>query len=169
MPICASGVLPNGSEYAVELHRLQLAVDVDALVAHDDVVARQADEPLDVVRRRIGRQAEHDDVAALRRAECDDLRVEHRQPQAVRELVDEDEVAVEQRRHHRVGRDAERLEQERADQQHDQDDREERACVLDDDRLARPRRPPHAAGVVPGTNDASAAQIRPVTRSPRPG
>ena len=34
-----------------------------------DVVARQADQALDVVRRRIGRQAEHDHVAALRLAE----------------------------------------------------------------------------------------------------
>ena len=97
---------------AVEHHRLGRAVDVDALVAHDDVVARQTDEPLDVVRRRIGGQPEHDDITALRCAEIDELRVEDGQPQAIRELVDEDEVAVEQRRHHRIGRNPERLEQE---------------------------------------------------------
>ena len=60
-------------EHAVELDRHLLAVDVDPLLAHDDVVAGQADEPLDVVGRGVGRQAEHDDVAALRLAERDDL------------------------------------------------------------------------------------------------
>ncbi len=122
---------------AVEPHRHALAVDEQLAVAHHDVIARQADQPLDVVRRGIGGQAEHDHVAAVRLSStATTLVLMHRQPQAVGVLVDEDEIAVEQRRHHRVGRNAERLEQERADQQHDQDHREERARVLDDHRLA---------------------------------
>ena len=145
MPSCARRAAVRLVD-AVELHGLQLAVDVHTLVAHDDVIAGQADQALDVVGRRVGRQAEHDHVAALRLAERDDLGVEHRQAQAVGELVDEDEVAVEQRRHHRVGRDAERLEQERADQQHDQDHREERARVLDDHRLGDGLRRAASAG-----------------------
>ena len=55
----------------------------------------------------------------------DDLLVDHRQADAVVELVDQDQVADQQRRDHRAGRDLERLEQERAQQEDDQDHREQ--------------------------------------------
>ena len=42
-----------------------LVIDVELAVPYLDMVARQADDPLDVVSRRIGRQLEHHDVAAL--------------------------------------------------------------------------------------------------------
>ncbi len=68
----------------IQVGRHALAIDVEILAAHHDVVARQADQPLDVVGGRILRQAEHDHVAPLRIADRDDLGIDHRQPQARR-------------------------------------------------------------------------------------
>ena len=65
-----------------------------------------------------------------------DLLVDHRQPDAVLVLVDEDEVADLQRRKHRARRDAERLVKERAQQEDEQDDREEAGGVFEPGRLA---------------------------------
>ena len=115
----------------------RLAVDRELLVLVDDDVAADADHALDEVLRRIHRVAEHDDVAALRVAERDDLLLDDRQPDAVGELVDQDEVADLERRPHRRRRDLERLGHERAQQEHDQQDREEALRVLDPPRLRR--------------------------------
>ena len=52
------------------------------------------------------------------------------------ELVDEDVVADQQRVHHRARRDGERLHDERADDQREQDGDGDRLDVLADDRLA---------------------------------
>ena len=54
-------------EGAVGLLRQRLAVDVEDAVDHLDPVARQADQPLDVV-GAVGRMLEDHDVAALRLA-----------------------------------------------------------------------------------------------------
>src|SRR5256884_9147602 len=99
-----------------EVHRL--AVDGDAVVAHFDVIARQTDQALDEVGRRVHGPAEYHHVAAPRLADVDDLAIDHRQAQPVGVLVDDDEVAVEERWHHGIGGNAERLEDERAQQQH---------------------------------------------------
>ena len=62
---------------------------------HLDEIAGQPHEALDVVDPRIRRVAENDDVATSRRADIDELLVDYRQPQAVGELVLDDEIAVE--------------------------------------------------------------------------
>jgi hypothetical protein len=71
------------------------------------------------------RVAEHHHVTTLRVVVGDDLLVDHRQPHAVVELVHQDQVADQQRGDHRARRDLERLEQERAQHEHDQDHREQ--------------------------------------------
>ncbi len=77
----------------------------------------------------------------MRLVDGQELHVENRQPQAVGVFVHDDEVAREQRGHHRIGRNAERLEDEGAQQQHDRGDGEE------------------AAGVVHGTGQRDAGEI----------
>ncbi len=117
-----------------DLRRISVDPDLRSGDAHR--VARQADQALDEHDRRLRRLAEHDHVAARRLADLHDARVQHRQAQPVAPLVDEDEVALDQRRHHGIRRDAERLVQEGAQRQHDDDHREEGARVVDQQRLA---------------------------------
>mmetsp|Transcript_48730 Transcript_48730/g.118722 ORF Transcript_48730/g.118722 Transcript_48730/m.118722 type:complete len:288 (+) Transcript_48730:521-1384(+) len=112
-------------EIALSLRGLELSVDVELLVDVADLVARDAGHALDEVGARIFGIAEHHHVAALHVVVGDDLLVQHRQPDAVMELVDEDEVADQQRRHHGPRRDLERLEQKAAQQEDDEDDREQ--------------------------------------------
>ena len=99
----------------------RLAVDQDVAVLLADRLAGQADHPLDeILDRRVDRFA----VGALRRREHDDVAAVHL-VQVVRELVDDDAVVRLERRDHRVGRDVERLEQERLHEQRD----DERAAM----------------------------------------
>ena len=98
-----------------------------------------------------GRRLEHDDVAAVHRV------------QLVRELVDEHAVVDLERRHHRLGRDVERLEQERLDQQRDDERQDDEADPLERDagrvpaaRLRRVGRP--AAGPVPSRRSVRRAR-----------
>ena len=139
------------------LGRHRLAVDHDLAVADLDGVAGQADHALDpvLVRHRYAAvriaavhhravvamageagPAEHHHVAALGFAQVEDLVVECRQAQAIGEFVDQDEIAHVQRRHHRAGRDAERLGHERPQQQHHQHHREQRARPVHRHRVA---------------------------------
>ena len=97
-----------------------VAVDVEHPVDHLDAVAGQADQPLDVV-GAVGRMLEDHHVAALRIA-GEDAPVERADREragvariAVRHLVDEQEVADQERRLHRARRDPERLEEQGAD------------------------------------------------------
>src|SRR5215471_18526996 len=113
------------------LPRLQDSVDREPLVLVDDLVPRDPHDALDVVDRRVLGKAEHHHVAPLGLPDRDDLLVDEGEPYAVRELVDEDEVADEQRRHHRSRGNLERLHHERAQQEHDQDNREEALGILD--------------------------------------
>src|SRR4051794_24073597 len=138
------------------------AVDVDLAVAPLDRLAGQADEPLHEVldlggRRALGR-LEDDDVAATRVV------------QLVAELVDEHAVADLERRDHRLGRDVEGLEDERADD--DRDD--ERGDDEDAPLHRRPAAPlvlflllgpgraavAHRAGAVAGATATTAAAAR---------
>src|SRR5215510_14371570 len=102
------------------LPRLQDPVDREALVLVDDLVPRDPHDALDVVDRRVLGKAEYHHVAPLGLPDRDDLLVDEREPYSVRELVDEDEVADQQRRHHRSRGNLERLHHERAQQEHDQ-------------------------------------------------
>ncbi len=70
---------------------------------------------------------EDDHISAPRLADRSQLRVEQRQAQVVGELADHDEIAIHQPGHHGLGGDAKRLEQERAEQQHYQEDGEQRS------------------------------------------
>ena len=107
----------------------RLAVDVEHAVDHLDLVARQADHPLDVVGRVVLGQLEHRDVAALRLGRPDPAVgcIGHiRQRQRVLRVAvgvfrDEQVVADQQRRHQRAGGDVERLEQQRAHHQGDEE------------------------------------------------
>src|SRR6266516_1268204 len=68
------------------------AVDEEFLVLVDDLVAGNSDHAFDVIERRILRKAKHHHVAALRLPDIDDLLVDERDPDAVGELVDQDEI-----------------------------------------------------------------------------
>jgi len=81
------------------------------------------------------RRLEHHHVAARRFADGHELLVVDRQAQAVGKLVDQDEVADQQVRHHRAGRDLVRLGDEAAQHQHHGQHREEGARVVDQHRL----------------------------------
>ncbi len=113
----------------------ELAVDSQLLVQVGHLVARQAHHALDVVDARVHRVVEHHHVAARGVVVGDDLLVDHRQADAVVELVDQDQVAHLQRRDHRAGRDLERLEQEAAQHEHDGDDREQPRGPVEPPRL----------------------------------
>src|SRR5712664_961421 len=113
------------------LARLGDAVDEEFLVLVDDPVAGNADDALDVVERRILRKTKHHHVATLGFPDTDDLFVDERDPDAVGELVDQDEIAHHQSRHHRSGGDLEGLHQERAQQEHDEYDRKEALRIFD--------------------------------------
>src|SRR5947208_9790582 len=110
---------------------LRDAIDKEFLVLVDDLVAGNADHALDVIERRVLRKAEHHHVASLRLPDIDDLLVDERDPDAVRELVDQDEVPDHQRRHHRARGNLEGLDQERAQQENDENNREETLRIFD--------------------------------------
>src|SRR4051794_26909686 len=96
---------------------------------HDTVVARRGILETGVVRLRRTRVrvrvAEHDHVAAMRMAE------------AVTQFVDEDAVALAERRLHRCGRDVERLHEERFDEERDPEgERDEDGELLEEPERA---------------------------------
>jgi hypothetical protein len=78
---------------------------------------------------------EHHHVAALRGSDVEELPIDYRPAQTIGVLVHHDEIAIEQRGHHRVRRNAERLEDERAHDEHDERDRKETAGIVDRARL----------------------------------
>src|SRR5258705_12510494 len=77
--------------------RRDAALHREDLVAVFDPVARQADHPFDVIEPGIGRKAEPHHVAARGAADVGDLDVDPRQADAVGVLVDQDEIADQQR------------------------------------------------------------------------
>jgi len=114
----------------------QLAIDVQMLVAGvANGVARQAHYTLDVVDRRIAWVAKHHHIPALWITHFDDFLVDHRQADPVRKFVHQNEVAHIQCRLHRARRNLERLNQKRTQHQHDEQHREERLAVLDQQRF----------------------------------
>src|SRR6267143_2174089 len=110
---------------------LRDAIDEEFLVLVDDLVAGNADHALDVIERRILRKTKHHHVAALGLPDIDDFLVDERDPDAVGELVDQEEIPDHQCRHHRARRNLERFDQERAQQENDENDREEALRILD--------------------------------------
>ena len=114
-----------GDEIVDALARHRLAVDVEHAVDHLDAVARQPDHTLDVIDRVVLGQPEHHDVAALRLRGQETAGKERRRERerVVRIAVGifryEQIIADQQCRDHRAGRDIERLKQESADHQRD--------------------------------------------------
>ncbi len=113
-------------EIAQPLALDRLIVDVEQPVLDLDPVARQPNDPLDVVGGVVPWQAKHHDVAAVRlRAEDatrEDVRRERDRIMAVAVGIFRDEqiVADQERRLHRPRGNVERLEQEGADDERDQ-------------------------------------------------
>ena len=91
-----------------------LAIDDEPVRPHLDMVTRQAHHTLDEIDRWLGRPAKHHHITMLGQTKGGNLGVPNRQSQSKRKLVDDNEVAVQQRRHHGVRRDAIRLKQKRA-------------------------------------------------------
>ena len=120
--------------------RHELVIDVKLAVTHLDVVARQPDDALYVIDRRIGRQLEDGDVAALRPLRKRQVNPpgEQRQPErqripavAVGEFRHEQVIADQQGRHHRAGRYVERLVGDGADHDRYQDGIDDRLDGLE--------------------------------------
>ena len=119
----------------------RLAVDVEHAVDHLNAVARQSDDPLDVVGGVVLRQPEHHHVAATDRL-ADNAAGENRRRKwqrvmgvAVGIFRDEQIIADEQRRNHRAGRDIERLKQEGADDERDNQRMDDHAYGLGESTL----------------------------------
>ncbi len=123
----------------------EFAVDTQALVMIIDAVARQTDDPLDVIQAWVGRITEHHYITTLRVGDVNDLLVDDRQPNAVRPLLHQDEIADQQCRDHGSGRDAERFDHEGAQTEDDQDHREEARTVFNPPRRRRTGRSPLAS------------------------
>ena len=103
----------------------RLAVDRQPLVQVGHLVARHADDALDVVLTGPRRIAEHHDIAALGLVAFGQLGIEHRQADAVVVFVDQDQVTHQQGRDHGARGDLERLEQEGTQQEDHHDHREQ--------------------------------------------
>src|SRR6185312_1009707 len=86
-----------------DLERHGLAIDRNAIVPYLHMIARKPYQALDVVHGRIARIPEYHHIPALRLAYGDDLAVDDRQAQAVGVLVDDDEIPVQECRHHGIG------------------------------------------------------------------
>ena len=115
--------------------RDRLAVAIERFVLVSDLVARNRDHALDVVDRGVLRELKDHHVADLRIADREEFGVEYRPAQPVGELVDQDEIAGQQRRHHGVRRDTKGFDQKGAQHQNGENDRKEGARILDQKRL----------------------------------
>ena len=82
------------------LHWHRLAVHEDLFVVVADPITGQADDAFDPVLIGMVRRPEYHHITALGLAQLDELGVEHRQAQAIAELVDQDEIANQKRGHH---------------------------------------------------------------------
>jgi enoyl-CoA hydratase len=115
------------------------AVDVENPTLHLDPIARQADGSFDQIVRFFDRGTEHDDVAALRqRWECAAGKQRRSERQriaavAVGEFRHHEVIANQQGRLHRARRNADQLEQHRADHERDDERRDQRAQYSGDE------------------------------------
>jgi len=96
----------------------------------EDFVARQTDEALDVIKTWIRRIAKHHHVAALRRSDIENFLVNDRQSQTVFVLVDQDQIADEQRWKHRPGGNSEGFGNEGSQQKDDKENRKQSGRVI---------------------------------------
>ena len=135
----------------------QLAVDADAVgLALGDGLAGQRDDALHqvvdagAVPLPVGLGREHDDVAAVQVV------------QVVAELVDQDPVPHLQRRHHRLRRDVERLEQEGLDDDRDDDRDDDQDAPLDEGALRVALRPGRRCVTGRGRGGIAAPRTGPV-------
>ena len=101
-------------------YRNFLVVDGQTLVLVRHNVARQSNHPLDVIFAGIDRVAKHHHLAALRFIHIEDFGVKNGQAHAIGVFVDQNEIAIQQRRHHGFRRDTEGFDEKRAQQKHHQ-------------------------------------------------
>ena len=112
-----------------------VAVDVETVVLVEDVIARQPDDPLDVVLAAILGVVEHHHVAAPGRMR-EELQIGERDADAIGIAQHEDVVPHLQRRHHAGGRNLERRHHETANHHRDQRDDQHRLQPFAPRRLA---------------------------------
>ena len=110
-------------------------VDVDLLLAQLDRLTRQPDHALDEVALGLLRILEHDHVAAANGPERQNRLLDARGARAEDELVDEQMIADQEVVLHRSGRDLERLHDEGADEQRQDDGDDDRFEVLAESRF----------------------------------
>ena len=104
----------------VEVVFLELyAVDKYASVAHLDILAGHADDPLDVALVGVVGEPEYDDIAALDVAPTDTLYL------VIDQLINEQPLAVVQLRQHRGALDHHGLDKENAEQDKHDDDQKD--------------------------------------------
>ena len=155
------GIVGDGALREVALVE-EPVVDADAVgLALRERLARQRDHPLHqvvdagAVPLLVGLGREHDDVAPVQVV------------QVVAQLVDEDAVADLERRHHRLRRDVERLEQERLDDDRDDDRHDDQDPPLERTARLVLRLPLAAAGRRPRPSWSGAVvAARPPDRCP---
>ena len=107
------------------MNRNLLAIDRQALVQVGNLIAGDPYDPLDVIHAGARRVSKHHDVTPLRRGATGDFGIDDRQANAVSELVHQNQVADFQRGNHRAGRNFERLEQKRSQQEYCHDHRKQ--------------------------------------------
>src|SRR3989344_5389579 len=113
----------------------QGSVDIEPFIFIYNTVAGNANHALDVIDRRIAREAEYHHLTAFRAVDIQNLDIGHRQPYAIGKFVHQNEIADIETGKHRSRGDTEGFGQNRANQKHNQNDREEGARVLDSHRL----------------------------------
>src|SRR6185436_6761579 len=97
-----------------------LSVQAQSLFAILDYISRQTDDSLDVAQGRFLRIPEHHHIPSRRFGRIDKFAMHDRQPNAVREFINKDVVAHQQRRNHRLGGDAKGLVENRTLQKYEE-------------------------------------------------
>ena len=164
-----AGQQADGGVYlnaALKRARHRLAVDVKPLVLETHGVARQADDPLDVILVLMGRY-EHRHLAALGPRHPHDAGADDRQPQAVGVFVHHDEIPHLKGGDHRAGGNLKRLRQKGTQQKHQQQHRKKRPRVFHRHRLRRNRF--RAGALQTGHLQPPPPQPKPVAQPDTPG
>src|SRR5262249_60920931 len=113
----------------------RFAVDVDLLVLLLQPLPWQSDDALDQVALGLDRRLEHDDVTASNCADRHQRALQTRRSRREHELVHEQMIADEQVVLHRAGRNLERLQDERPDEEREDYRDEDRFEILANRRL----------------------------------
>ena len=102
-----------------------------------DAITWQTNDAFDPIFAWTHRRTEHCNITTLRLRHRNHFRVRNRQADTVFEFIDENEIARQQRRHHRIRWDFEGLNDETAHAQNHQQNREKRLRIIHIPRLVR--------------------------------